>query len=244
MNLKAEMFRSEADDAKTHQDTSPISKNQGKGYSALTSIEEFVARLKSEKDRIVLGSAKKNEDYDKNSQNFAYRLQNIANELLKSADFMAVSNSKGKIIYGNGAFVNLISYGINAQNEIASIGSTTFYQIKAKDRMRNLVPWESAFQELPLGNSKLDAPGENGLFEVWEIKRSQIEEQLEQKYILNILRGVDAPSLSRETNRNIGDLLCDLEKYTPLYARLSNDVKNPYLVEVEKIINNLEMLLR
>lgn len=157
---------------------------------------------------------------------------------------MAVTNSRGKIVYGNGAFVNLISFGIEMQDESAFIGGTTFYQFKADNRKRNLPQWETALQELPLGRSIIDAPVENVYFKTWEVKRSQLEEQVEGvlNNYLNILRGIDAPSILVATKQQIGDVLCDLENYSPLYAHHSGKSTNPYSEEINKIIHELERL--
>ncbi|THU41174.1 hypothetical protein FAM09_03410 [Niastella caeni] len=209
------------------QNQEMVENNMEDDEDSENNIEECFSRIKTEANRIAKGTVEKSSYYLENSRAIAHDLMRIATEILKRADFIITTNAEGKIIYGNGAFIHLLS-----EDETSA----------KSQRNERLLAWEDALQTIPLGKSQLHTPFRNNLFDIWEVKRSEVNEKDQPgiNCFITVLRGQDAPSLTPDQLQKITDIVSTLELFAPLFASYPEE---EYTKELKTIVEGFEEVL-
>jgi hypothetical protein len=177
-------------------------------------IREIVNKIQSEADRLSVaallmfaqGSAVPSDVLLPSAD----RLYRIAEDLLKHADFVLVTDSTGKILYGNGSFLLLISpkYGNRAKMT---------EQQRSEMRLAKQKEWGKILEAAPVGLREIENTYEAKDWRKWKLSRTEIEDQAANRSIsyLNILRLAGVSPLDEETLREIDSATASLMFYAP-----------------------------
>jgi len=204
-----------------------------------TTIEECVSKLREESARLLLtattGSASGSAmgDLTRRTHDLAESLLNVADNLLKGADFTAITDIQGPVLFINGAFLDLLSpWGAGASEQ------------SARRRPENQSVWEVALASTPLGRSTLVDPvtGET----LWDLRRTAIEDNpggTVQAY-LNLLRRKETPPPTAETLEQVSSVLQELALYTSLLAYGTAERQIEYVDKLESLTHHLQQVAR
>lgn len=206
-----------------------------------SNIEECIAILEAEISRILLLEKDKTLP---GSKQIVQLLRTIVHEILGRADFILTTNASGEMLYSNGAFIHLISF--NKSSIFEELESGNRYENRKQHRKDNLTRWQDSLKALPLGESIIGAPSDNLLFEKFEVKRSELNNDIHPAIdgFINVIRGNAAKTINATQLEKIVDLLSILEIYVPLYTLYSPKDDDKYRLIIEKNIEELTNILR
>ncbi|MBC7921343.1 MAG: hypothetical protein H7Z75_09675 [Ferruginibacter sp.] len=208
------------------------------GYPSLT-IEDCVTRLYAESNRL---KAEARDVYQvKQLQN---RLQKVADNLLESADFIVITDPQGRIQYGNGAFILLLSPSGNE-----SIPAQEAVNAKAHaDRIiqENLWHWEGIFAPATVGHRTISRTTARLASPDWDLWRTAFkpESGAVATAYFNVLRRKDAPLLAPGILNEIEPLLPNLTLFTSFFAHAPAQSRGEYAQQLESLAQQLEEIFR
>jgi PAS domain-containing protein len=160
------------------------------------------------------------------------RLSNLADLLLDTADFVAVTTREGRIIYGNSAFLSLLSHK----------GATAASGRHSKEmRKLNRRVWENILAQQDAGQTQFDDPTGEGS---WALKRTAIEDESSGElyaYLNGLWREGVQPAMS-EAVVEIQELLPSLTLHTSVFSYSTGDDRNKHLGKIGEITSRLEQL--
>ena len=208
-------------------------------------IREIVNKIQSEADRLCVAATNRStvEPDSKISDNaalsFAEKLYAVAETLLKHADFVLITDERGKILYSNGAFLLYISpksadRAIMTEPEISEIRRS-----KQKE-------WETILESAQPGLSGAENPHEIEGWRKWKLSRTEIEDQTANRSIsyLNLLRLVEFPPLDEETLREVDSAAANLTFYTPILVYGAGEAKEVNEKNLREAIERLEQKVK
>jgi len=205
-------------------------------------IEQCVVKLQEEAHRLLTGFKRSAGSLKKKAKGFAKKLLAIADKLLQRADFTAKTNIEGKIVFANGAFLNLI-----LPPPVYSIIKSK--NTKGKENIEitamNQSSWEEVIAVSPAGNSIITAPVRNNYFGQWNLKKVALynEEEKTMQGQLIVLRGVGALDCDPQLLLKIQEQLGKLSLYGPLFGIKFSEKEKIYEEHLVKIITELENLI-
>ncbi|HEV7879403.1 hypothetical protein [Bradyrhizobium sp.] len=207
-------------------DTPAVNATELAGH-ALT-IEESVARLQAEASRLSesLSDTKQPRKVGQQTEKLATRLLKSAEKLLAHADFVSITDPDGKLLYGNGAFSQLMSH-LSSNN-------------KRRGAKRG---WEKVIAARPLGVSKLKtlAPDTK---RSWNLQRTALADEADdstQAYV-NILRPEAKRPLASDAMAQIEPLLNEITLHSSFVAYGSEERRRKSLEALDQLSKNLETL--
>jgi PAS domain-containing protein len=168
------------------------------------------------------------------AKELADRLDKVADLLLGAADFVAVTTPQGHILYGNGAFLSLLS-------RTGEQGAEAHRRSKSA-RKTNQQLWENILSPHPPGQSTIDDPARGGVS--WELKRTAIEDESSgevRAYVNGLWQGGASP-VTPEALSEMRELLPNLTLYTSLFSYGTNADKRSHLARILELTNQLEQL--
>ena len=201
------------------------------------SIEECVSKLREEARRLLLATraaeGEPEQGHEAAARNVARRAQEVADHLLRCATFSAITTSDGRLRYGNGAFVMLLTSG--AEGPQAGEAS-----------MQAQREWEAALAVAPVGSSLLTQPAAKGVTAGWRLRRTALESGGGQSVrgYLNAFRAVGVPFLPLETFTQLDSLLSELSLYASFFAHGSAERRSEYVDELESVTTEIERVTR
>jgi hypothetical protein len=164
------------------------------------------------------------------ARELADRLQRVADELLKGAEFIALTVPDQQLILGNGAFDDLVGQP----------AETPTGQVRAQERRRSLSAWGRSLARQQPGHSVLSTPAENRIATEWELQRSALVAGNGQPHAyLNVLRGTGA-SPSGPALERAHAALSEIRTYTSLYAYGSDTRRDEYAERLRGVVEQLE----
>ncbi len=216
--------------------------------SELTTAAECAAQIRVEADRLAsaaleeTGRVKRRKsvcppsaEEKARAKELADRLYKVADLLLGAADFVAVTTPQGHILYGNGAFISLLSRTGEQGAEAPRRSKTA--------RKTNQQLWENILSPHPPGQSTFDDPAGGSVS--WELKRTAIEDESSgevRAYVNGLWQGGASP-VTPEALSEMRELLPNLTLYTSLFSYGTNDDKSSHLARILEQTNQLEQLI-
>ena len=187
------------------------------------SIEECLSTLSEDAERLsnVRGS------YMETAAELAARLKAFADNLQRHADFLIITDLQGRMLYGNGVFVRLIT-GSGEGN-------------KAWAAFRKAL--ESALSEAPHGRSELNV-SINGAPGAWRLRRITVADRrtgIIQAY-MNVLRVHDVRPLTKSALGEVKKFLSELSLHASLLALGNPELKTDYLEKLKALVASLEQV--
>src|SRR5262249_35920396 len=142
------------------------------------------------------------------------RLRRVADDLLRRADFVVLIDPDGRLLYGNGAFVQLVSPTDDPQ---ANHG--TQQQRRRRARQQQRLVWEAALASTSPGHSMLTAPISNPIAKTWQLSRTVIKDSVDGRpwADLVVFRSKDVPPLDPRELEQIDALLPELTQYSSFF---------------------------
>lgn len=195
-------------------------------------IEEIASKLQAEAERLLL-----NPKNVSRMQNVSERLRQLADELMKKATFIVISNPKGIMRYGNSAFLKLLSYPKRKQS-----GGTS--QPKLRPTLRK--KFETALKKAPLGTSAISGPGLDSATQEWVLQRTEIIDEKDSQPLayLNVLRIAHQIRVPETVMHELDSLIPDLSLNATLYAHSDSKDQSQYADTVESLTAELESIIR
>lgn len=207
-------------------------------------IEECVSKLHSEANHLSVGFGEESNNLvNAVGKKFAERLITIADKLLRRADFTVKTDSEGKTVFANGAFLYLITSRSDYNKNLIEDKNRNIKEENETQKSNQLL-WEEVIAKAPIGDSKITSPIENNYFGIWNLKKIELYNE-EQKTVLghlNVLRGIGAPDCKQEIINEVQKNLSSLSLYAPLFG--INSLGNGDLFEkkLEEVISKLERI--
>jgi hypothetical protein len=210
-------------------------------------IEESINKLLSEAAGLAATKTRQDNlsgEHTELSLKLSGRLQAVANELLKYAEFVVVADDKPQMLYGNAAFTKLLAqpYGLTipplTRRVEAQEETTKLRKICEK-------AWVDLLAASPLGMSVVHSPLPGMLFDDWDLQRTKIEDESMHSTtaFLNVLRGKDAPSSSRTINQEISKLLPALSLYAVSFGHGNQEQSTADASRLEQLVTQLEQIV-
>jgi PAS domain-containing protein len=205
-------------------------------------IREIVIKIQCEADRLCIAATASSSGIQQTSGisidaafNFAERLYAVAETLLKYADFVLITDSRGKILYSNGAFLLLVSPKSSDRAKATEREITEARLTKQKE-------WEKILEAVQIGLSDVENSSEPEGWRKWKLSRTEIEDQAGSRSIsyLNLLRLVEFPPLDEEILCEIDSAAANLSFYAPLLIYGSAENKEENEKNLRKTIEWLE----
>jgi hypothetical protein len=205
----------------------------------VVTIEECVAQLRAEAQRLVLaeGGQQESSEATELARRLSARLLEVAAALLAQAYFVAITGLSGQIERCNGGFRTLL--------EAAGPPGTTAYAHSRKN-------WERAFHDAPLGPSSLADPApvpdavlpRKGEARIWELRRSAVVDEPGQavRAHLNFLRIQGAGRLTAEALMQVNLLLPQVAMFSSLLTLGSKERRTEYAAALDTLTRQLESL--
>jgi hypothetical protein len=224
---------------RTGPSTSREAMSDAAGYAdpPPTAVEAVVGGLRTEEDRLRHRAS--NADWVREggdpgtARKLAARLQSVADQLLKRADFVALTDPDEHLICGNGAFDDLVAQPVEASLE---------GERRQEQRQRNVASWERGLAGQPPGHSIQPAPAANRIASVWELWRSVLTDAADGRLhaYLNVLRGRDAPGPLTGALERVKSALPEVQKFTSLVAYGSGDHRDEYIERLLVLTASME----
>jgi PAS domain-containing protein len=207
------------------------------------SIKEIVGQIWTEAHRIVL----KSDEIKKNDRKTAglikkivKRINHIAIELLKRADFVLITDIQGRIVFCNGAFYQFIS---SSDEKTDIIGSD---EIADQQRKQEKI-WAEILVKVPVGSGSISNPKLPRGFTRWKIRRVPIQiddvPNVDTLY-LDILRVQNYSPISESDLQNINGLVSEFANFASLFSYGSDDKRDDYAEKLDKTSAKLEETMR
>ncbi len=193
-------------------------------------IEDVVTRLRAEMERLLRGEAREQ----------ALRLRQVADTLLKGADFIVITDPADRMLYGNGAFIALLALPDDPTDDEAGDAERAL-----EARQEHQRGWEAALVGAALGQSSLPSPVAAALFAEWDLRRTAVENDASKTVWahLNILRGKDAPTLAPGTLEQVNALLPQLSLAASCFRYGSSKQRAWYLEDLNSLTTRLESIV-
>lgn len=191
----------------------------GATRSTRISLEEAISQLRAAArviDAAVAKPAKATAAVDADqTRALAQRLNGMANALLASAGFSVVADAEGRIVFGNGAFRDLLLQ--SRPHDPAPAGSSRRGKPGHNGRRR---AWEQALAHTTPRTHTLPSPVPNSLSREWALQRTDVAEAMASgvAMTLYVLRISAAPRVSKDVLAELSPLLRRLSQYAPLFA--------------------------
>jgi PAS domain-containing protein len=204
----------------------------GKTPSAgrVLTIEETVARLRAEADRLSLApqndAAKRNEVAQR-VQQLSSRLRQVSDGLLRHADFVSITDVAGRVRYGNGAFADLVS------------------QAKRKGYETGWRAWEEAIASRPIGTSQLSSSIADARPRTWNLQRTLIEDETSgaATAYVNILRSAAKHKLAPDALKLIEPMLNEVTLHASFVTYGSPERCVKSIETLEQLTAELETII-
>jgi PAS domain-containing protein len=215
------------------------------GAEPSVTIEKYVATLRTEADRLLL---RPDDEQWKaaggdpaTARALGMRLRRVADELLRHADFIVLIDPDGRLLYGNGAFVQLTSPTDDLNDDL---GDQRQRRRGARQQQRRM--WEAALVGTSPGHSTLTAPIPNPISKQWELSRTVIKDDVDgrPRADLVVFRSKDVPPLDPAAFDRINTLLSELTQCASFFAYGSTEHRTEYVQRLESLIVELEQLAR
>ena len=187
--------------------------------STRLSLEEAIAELRAAArliDAAVAKPAKATVEVDvSQARALAQRLNGVADALLASAGFSVVADFEGRIVFGNGAFRDLLLQS-REQDPAPARGSRR----RKPGYNGRQQAWEQALARTTPETHTLPSPVPNPLSREWALQRSDIAEESTSgvSMVLYVLRVPDARRVSKDVLADLAPLFGRLSQYAPLFA--------------------------
>jgi hypothetical protein len=190
---------------------------------ALT-IEEAVAKLQAEADRLLPAGTAKGDDIARRAKQLSSRLRQAAEKLLGHADFVSITDAAGKLLYGNGAFATLVSH----------------FAQKGKQGTRQ--SWEKLIAAQPIGASRLTASAPETARRAWNLQRTAIADESDgaTKAYVNILRSTAKRRLAPDALKRMEPLLDELTLHASFVTYGSPSRRAKSIAALERLSAELE----
>ena len=183
------------------------------------SIEESVSQLRSAAELIrkaVEKPPKKTAHDDvEQARILADRLDGVADTLLTGAGFSVVTDANGRIVFGNGAFRDLVSHRKTRTGGRAERSPRPTNGVGADQRA-----WEDALKKANLDDLTVPNPDPSAIHQEWSLQRTAISGDADSgdPIVLNILKIPDARAVDGAVMRQLPPLLTRLALHVPLFA--------------------------
>ena len=187
--------------------------------STRLSLEEAIAGLRAAArliDAAVAKPAKATAAVDvRQARGLAQRLNEVADALLVSAGFSVVADFEGRIVFGNGAFRDLLLQ--SRQQDPAPVKGSRRREPGSNGRQQ---AWERALAGTTPETHKLPSPVSHSLSRQWELQRTDVSEATTSgiAITLYVLRVPDARRVSKDVLADLSPLFRRLSQYAPLFA--------------------------
>lgn len=230
--------------ATTDADTEDVQAREPKQPTTRISIETCVVRLRAEADRIRDATAKSRskgmEDDAQGALALVKRLHHVADTLLSGAGFTVVTDRNGRIVYGNGAFRDLLSRSYSSTDDA--------HRAKAHAKPEKLAEqqaWEKALKDAKLQESDLPSPVPNAICDTWLLQRTAIvdNETQDVSAFLNVLRIPNALVVNGDMMEKFPPLLTKLSFHAPLFAYGSPSNRSQHLQELASLTQQFEQIV-
>lgn len=208
-------------------------------------IREIVNRILSEADRLSIAAASSaarriSEITSDTAFGFAKRLYASGESLLKHADFVLITDSRGKILYSNGAFLLLVSPKSTERMNATEKDINEARLTKQKD-------WEKILETAQVGLSDVENNFEADGWQKWKLSRTEIVDGAENRSsisYLNLLRLIEYPPLDEASLREIDLATANLSFYAPLLIYASAENKEENEKNLRKTIDWIESQIK
>ena len=188
-------------------------------------IEEAVQRLRGEADRLmqapeIPASAASSDK----AQEFSSRLRKVSDTLLGYADLVSITDRRGHLLYGNGAFAMLAARAAESGTDA------------------DLNSWGKAIAAQPPGRSRLTSLTADPDADRWDLQRTAIQgaKGNAPEAYFNILRADTGPKPIPDALTHIDPLLHELALHTSFVAYGSPDRRAKSITELEGLVEKLE----
>ncbi len=209
--------------------------------TSAATVDECAAKVRVEADRLALvaedGATELDQEAVRLAGSLADRLARVADDLLKRADFILVTDENGRRLSNNPAFEVLRSPTGDAAGDAAEDAA-------AGARPETLAVWEAALAGLSPGRATLSAPVDNRISQHWDLQRTVVADEStgEARAYVNVLRRRDAPRLTPGAVAHVASLLPELALYAPLLAYGSPERRREYARKIAAIAEQLEQI--
>jgi len=206
-------------------------------------IREAVSQIQSEADR--LGAAVFSSEVRKLQistdmvMTFAEELYELAENLLKHADFILITNENGKVVYNNSTFL-LLSLPKSIERVKMSEEELTDYRLAKQEE------WENVLLQTQIGLSNITNLHEPDGWQNWTLSQTKIEDEAANGliYNLNLFRLEGVPPLKDKVLQEISSTVETLVFYVPLLIYGSSENRSEYEENVWKTIRQLESRIK
>ena len=209
------------------------------------SIEESVSQLRSAAELIRKAVEKSRKttapDDAEQARILADRLNGVADTLLTGAGFSVVTDATGRIVFGNGAFRDLVSRRNTRDGDRAARSPGARNGVGADQRA-----WEDALKKAKLDDLKVPNPVPSANRQEWSLRRTAISGDADNgdPIVLNVLKIAGALPVNGELMARLSPVLTRLALHVPLFAygtAASDSGKN--LQEIATLAKQLEEIV-
>jgi PAS domain-containing protein len=199
-------------------------------------IKDLVGDLRTEAQRIFLKADQIEGVQAGNVQEVVKRMNAVATELLKRADFVLITDPAGKIVYCNGAFIQLISSPDESSKILSPEDTAVWQEARAKKGAEILAG-------VALGSNNVSSEELPEGFRNWKVQRAKMragDSPGPDDLNLDILRLEAFDAFTDEQLRGINTIVSELTNFTSLLAYGSKENMGEYLTGVEENLGKLE----
>jgi len=207
-------------------------------------IREAVSHIQSEADRlgavVFSGESRKLQISTDTVMIFAEELYELAENLLKHADFILITNENGKVIYNNSTFL-LLSLPKSIERVKMSEEEIAVYRLSKQKE------WENILQpQTQIGLLSITKKNEPHGWQKWTLSRTKIEDEAANGlvYYLNLFRLKRVSPLEDKVLQEISSTVETLVFYVPLLIYGSPENRREYEENVWKTIRQLESRIK
>jgi PAS domain-containing protein len=203
--------------------TSSLQKQRG------PTLEEAVVALRDAAEQLLALPADPDRDpsIETTSKTLAGRLRSLAEQMLRYADLVAITDTRGEFLYGNGAFMLLMSL------------------VDQKDPLRACRKWSRWLSQLPPGRSSQRSPGGKSSDRRWTIRRVPVEDQETGKTtaFVNLSDDERTPQLPETVFDAVVSTASEVTLHTSFVQYASPKRRAASLDHLERIASRLEQQL-
>ncbi len=198
-------------------------------------IREIVGKIQGEADRLLTQLSDGKDLSREGNAEFAERLYCIADDLLKHADFVLITDHAERIQYSNGTFVLLISPK-SSDRTSQKTNFVTGYRLK---RIRE---WQKALKGSPKGISSVHNAYLEEEWQRWRLSRTEITDEALNRSMccLNVLRVDGYRHLDDSDLDRVSELTARFSMFVPLWLYGSAEHESEYRSKIERTIQQLE----
>lgn len=162
----------------------------------------------------------------------AKKLNNFAEEILRQADFIVLTNQSNQIFQFNEAFRYLLLPQVPE-----SVSSDEFSKRKAD--------WEKVLGEISEFNPEIKNPVREKIERRFSVRRTKIEDEKSNLQIyLNIIQDLNTKRINAKNLEEIYFLLSDVTLFTSLFTYATETDKKECIGKLNELISKIEKLMK